>query len=523
MDNTQNPQETAAFDFPDRLTRVLDAINELSKIASFDDLCKRSMELALDRLGFDRIGLCFLSDDHRLVLGAHGTDEKGRLRDEHHLHRPLAETPTVKRLLETGEAVLFFGSEILYNDMVEKVGIGDHAVARLWNGESVIGILAVDNLIGRQPITEQDLKILGLYATALGHLFTLKRTEEALRQSENRFRALFEQAAVGVAQIETGTGRLVRVNRRFCEIVGYREGELPELGLPALLHPQNLKTECLNLGSLDRGEIEECAADLRLRRKDGPFVWVHQTVSSMRTQGKGPKLGIVVIQDITERKRMEEQIQTDIREKNVLLKEIHHRVKNNMQIIVSLLNLQASRIKDPALAENFTISKDRIHSMALVHEMLHQSENLSQIDFKAYIEKLAHTLLRSFGADPRRVRLELDLERVFLTADRAVPCGLILQELLSNALKYAFPPSLGRTGTLRIRLARDGETVELAVADDGAGLPAAFDLDRADSLGMKLVASLGRDQLGGTVEIDGKNGTRVCLRFGQTGRSGGAK
>lgn len=499
--------------FPERLTRVLDAINELSKIGSFDELCRRSMELALEHMGFDRIGLCFLSEDGRIVLGVYGTDETGRLRDEHHLRRPLESTPTVKKLLEKGEPVLFFESEILFNDKVEQVGVGDHAVARLWNGEDVIGILAVDNLIRQQPITEQDLKILNVYATALGHLFTLKRTEDALRQSENRFRILFEQAAVGVAQIEIETGKFLRVNRRFCSIVGYSEGELRDLTLQQLTHPQDLKAEEVNLRRLTEGQIREYSVDERLRHKDGSFVWVNQTVSTMQTASETHEHCIAVVQDINERKRMEEQIRTDIHEKNILLQEIHHRVKNNMQIIVSLLNLQASQIQDPALQENFTISKARIYSMALVHEMLYQSHNLSRIDFKLYIEKLIHTLFHSFGTDSRRIKLELDLEPIQMKVDRAVPCGLIVQELVSNSLKYAFPKDWEQKGKIRIGLRQTNGEIELWVEDNGAGIPKNLDIEETTSLGFRLVHSLGKDQLGGTLRIERENGTRVTLRF----------
>jgi signal transduction histidine kinase len=187
--------------FAERLTLVLDSINELSKIGSFDELCRRLVELALERLGFDRVGLCFLSADQSTILGAYGTDEDGRLRDERHLRREVEQARAVKKLLAEPASVLFFENEVLVNDRLEQVGTGHHAVARLWDGERIMGVIAVDNLIKQEPITEGDLRILDLYGTATGHLFRLKQAGEALRiseQTERDFRErLFSLVEVG--------------------------------------------------------------------------------------------------------------------------------------------------------------------------------------------------------------------------------------------------------------------------------------------------------------------------------------
>jgi PAS domain S-box-containing protein len=502
--------------FTERLTQVLEAINELSKSGSFDELCYRSMELAIERLGFDRIGLCFLSEDQQTVLGCYGTDESGHLRNEKHLRRPVSQTPTVKRLLKNGKPVVFFEKEILYDDKLVQVGVGDHAVARLWNGEKITGILAVDNLIHRKSITEYDLKILGLYATGLGHLSTLKQTEEALRESEYHFRTLFEQAVVGVAQIETKTGKFLKANQHFCYIVGYSVMELQKLTFVELTHPDDLASEQNSRRSSAIRQMQEYSVDKRLRRKNGSFVWVNQTISTMQPGEEGQNYQIAVIQDIAERKRMEEFIRSEIREKEVLLQEIHHRVKNNMQIIISLLDLQVCRSQDPVLIDSFKASKDRIYSMALVHEMLYQSHDLSSIDFSVYLENLARTILDSFGADPGRITLEMDLRPIELKVENAVPCGLIAQELFSNALKYAFPRDWNRKAKIRIGFKRVKNEIELLVADNGIGLPENIDIKLLDSFGLRLVQMLGEKQLGGKVHIKRKNGTQIALRFRET-------
>jgi PAS domain S-box-containing protein len=511
----KNPQAST-----ERLTRVLGALNELSKARSLDALCRRAMELAIDRLGFDRIGMCFLSEDHSTVLGVYGTDENGRLRDERHLRRPVRTTPTVRKLLDNPASVLFFENEVLYNDKVEKVGVGDHAVARLWNGEEVIGILAVDNLIRRKPIDRQDLEILDLYATALGHLCTLKKTEEALRESENRFRALFEQAAVGVAQTEAKSGKILRVNRRFGALLGYSVEELQERALPDLAFPRNPKgrgaEKCFWIG----GRVRERSEDVQLLHRNGAPVWIHLTLSAMESGGANPKTVIAVAQDITSRKRMEDQIRTDIREKSTLLQEVHHRVKNNMQIIVSLLNLQASPVQNHVLKESFKAVRNRIYSMALVHEMLYESSDLSGVPFDRYIERLVKSLFHSFGVDSERIGLELNLEPIPLKVDRAIPCGLIVQELVTNALKYAFPAGWNGKPAIRIGFERMEQEIELSVADNGVGMPAIRDIDGLKSLGFRLIHMLGRVQLHGTIRIEGTEGTRISLRFRETKKPG---
>jgi two-component sensor histidine kinase len=198
-----------------------------------------------------------------------------------------------------------------------------------------------------------------------------------------------------------------------------------------------------------------------------------------------------------------------LREKEVLLKEIHHRVKNNLQVTSSLLRLQSAHIKDPQARELFVESQHRIHSMALVHEKLYQAPDLARVDVRDYAHSLALLLCRAYGADPSRVTVTLASERLLLGIDTAVPVGLILNELVSNCLKHAFAD--GRPGHIAITIA-DGASWSIAVADDGVGLPPTLDLDRIPSLGLQLVWTLA-DQLRGAIEVTrGDPGTTFTLR-----------
>ena len=200
-----------------------------------------------------------------------------------------------------------------------------------------------------------------------------------------------------------------------------------------------------------------------------------------------------------------ETIRASLEEKETLLREVHHRVKNNMQVISSILHLQSEHIRDPEDRAIFDECQNRVRSMAMVHEKLYRSPNLSSIDFGEHIRELAAMLSHFYGQTARHTRLEVKAEAVGLNIDTAIPLGLILNELISNALKHAFPG--GRPGTILVSLdfQPSGKLV-LAVQDDGVGLPDGFDLDNTRSLGLKMIRDLTR-QVGGTLILFRNNGT----------------
>jgi len=230
-------------------------------------------------------------------------------------------------------------------------------------------------------------------------------------------------------------------------------------------------------------------------------------------------LGAVnVLVDITDRKRTETalqeseaRLQAALREKEILLKEIHHRVKNNLQVVSSLLSLQHHTIKDATLRELFHESERRVRSMALIHETLYQAPDVSRFDLAHYLRTLGVELFRAYGVDPAHITLTNHIEEVVLPLETALPCGLILNELLSNALKHAFPD--GRPGDIRIELqASPDQQVVLRVADTGIGLPSGLDVHQTDSLGLQLVCAL-TEQLQGTLTVAQQNGTVFTLLF----------
>lgn len=208
------------------------------------------------------------------------------------------------------------------------------------------------------------------------------------------------------------------------------------------------------------------------------------------------------------------QLETSLREQETLLRELYHRTKNNMQVIISLLDLQAARIQNPRVIEIFNDTKSRIRSMAIVHEKLYRSRDLSKVDLKGYIEELALPILRTYQPERREISLKLDVEDIGLSINVVTPLGLILNELISNSMKYAFPDSLGGEIQIRVHRVEDRE-IELVYSDNGIGLPPGFDIRKARSLGMKLVHSLATIQLQGQflVHSEPGRGVEFILRF----------
>ncbi|MBI5684193.1 MAG: PAS domain S-box protein [Verrucomicrobia bacterium] len=512
-----------------------------------------------------------------------------------------------------------------------------------------------------------------------------KQAEAALRASEERFRALYEKAPMGIARIDSRTGRFLQLNRKYCDILGRTEAAALQLDFQAVTHPDDLPPDLENMQRLREGRTRSFEMDKRYIRPDGSVVWVSLTVVPEWAEGHAPGTHIAMVADITERKRAEdalrqsaeqlqaanaelrdsravamnlmeeavaareqieqasanlrasesfyrqtlesipgmvfttrpdgycdyqsqqwadytgvpvaehlgdgwnklqhpddrprsfaawqaavqgkapydleyrvrrhdgvyewfkvigqpirdgsgrivrwfgvalniqdikdaeEAIKASLVEKEVLLKEIHHRVKNNMQVLSSLVSLQADSLHDPALNAVFADVRDRVRSMALVHEKLYQSDTLASLDFSEYAESLLHYLWDAHGSEAA-VDLNLALEPVTLTVESAVPCGLILNELAANALKHAFRGRSEGAVTVSVSNGKDGR-VSLRVSDNGAGLPAGLNWREAKSLGLRLVQMLTK-QLDGTVEArrSDAGGTEFEIVFPRGGR-----
>lgn len=307
--------------------------------------------------------------------------------------------------------------------------------------------------------------------------------------------------------------RILLFNQGAERIFGFSSEEVQGKALDVLLpgrlvgiHRRHLREFAnANVSARRMGERSEILG----RRKDGTEFPAEASISKVDIDGR--KMYTVILRDVTRRVMAEEQLRMSLREKEALLREIHHRVKNNLQVVSSLLALQSRAVADEQMRKMFQESQNRVHSMALLHETIYQSENLSRVDFSEYVRQLSAHLFRSYGVAPEQVRLELKLEPLYLTMDAAVPCGLIINELVSNSLKYAFPE--GREGEVCIGLNEEpAGTARVVVSDNGVGLKSNIDWTTTRSLGLRLVRSLS-EQLGAKLEILSQAGTEAILSF----------
>ena len=334
-----------------------------------------------------------------------------------------------------------------------------------------------------------------------------KRAEQVLEESERRFRTIIETAQEAIF-LKDRDLRYTLVNPAMAALFGAPAADLIGRTDAELFG----REDAVGIAADDRRVLAgEIVREERSRSVQGKTYIFSITKVPMRNE-TGETTGICgIAHDMTERKQMEEALRLSLQEKEVLLKEIHHRVKNNMQVISSLISLQSRHLTDKAAIEMFRESQQRIRSMALVHEKLYQSKDLSRIDFSKYIESLIMFLFHSYRVNSDLVRMKTEVRDVLLDINSAIPCGLIINELVMNALKHAFPE--GRKGEIIVSLRASGDDrFTLSVSDDGVGFPEGIDFHKTETLGMQLVTML-VEQLDGTISLERKPRTRFEVVF----------
>jgi len=371
-----------------------------------------------------------------------------------------------------------------------------------WGTITVLLVVSAWLTLWSRESIEQSLDV------AQKELAVRRRAEGALRESEEKYRKLVDYTLVGKYIHQDRV--FMFCNKRFAEIFGYEgPGEIIGRNIQDFIAPASWNKVIQEIEFRESGEREFSHYELQGVRKDGSLIHVEVLGSQIDYQGKPAIQGSIL--DVTERRKAEDRLQASLREKEILLQEIHHRVKNNMQVISSLLNLQSKHLSDPVAVEMFQECQHRIRTMALVHESLYKSSDLSKIEFGSYLRSLASHLLHFNEVDTRRIRMETALEEVYLDIQTAIPTGLIANELLSNAMKHAFPGKRSGTIELALRPLPEGSCL-LSVKDDGIGFPEGIDIRKTESLGLQIVSSL-IDQVDGRLEILRENGTEFRIVF----------
>lgn len=370
--------------------------------------------------------------------------------------------------------------------------------------------MAIDFMLA--PLCDEAGTITHLIASAID-ISERKASEMALRESEARFRQAVESAPDGLVVVNAD-GRMQLVNGKMEVLFGYHRDELPGQPIDMLMperyrerHPDLMRSFFAMPSVRDMANRRELYA----RRKDGSEFPVEIGLNPIPTSNG--QLVLASISDVTARKAAQAQIERALAEKTALLDEVHHRVKNNLQVVSSLLNLQ-SRNATPEAQALLAESQRRVRAMALIHQLLYERHDFSEVDLGVYLERLAALLRESMLRGRSAMRLRIDCQApVLLDLQRAVPCGLLVNELVTNAIKHAFPGD--RSGEVLVALQHDADGAgagRIIVADDGIGLPAHLAPGEGSSIGFQLVPLL-VDQLQGTLSLVREGGTRFEIVF----------
>ncbi len=312
-----------------------------------------------------------------------------------------------------------------------------------------------------------------------------KRMENALKESEEKYRLLVENQTDMVVKFDP-EGKVLFASPSYCEVLGRTEESIVGSNFLPLVHQEDQKKTQRALDKLHNPPYV-VFLEHRLLTMNG-WRWIAWADKAIMNDEDELVAFVGVGRDITERKLAEDRIMRSLKEKELLLREVHHRVKNNLQIISTLLSLQSSQIDDERVIDLYRESQNRILSIALIHENLYQSDDLSNINFANYVKTLMDDLLHSYGVDSNKIRIIMQIKDIKMSIETAIPCGLIINELVSNTLKHAFP---GGTGEINLEISeKDKEKYLLRLKDNGKAFPEQFDLETKDTLGIKLINNL---------------------------------
>ncbi len=371
----------------------------------------------------------------------------------------------------------------------------------------IIDIGKKGDLKRRVTITGND-ELSDLASSINNTVSALQKSEQDLEHSEKNYRSIFENTGTAMIIVDEDM-TISLVNKTFQNILKQKKNEIEgETNWINILTPED-RTNVENIHKTHKQDNsfsinpKTYEVKIPIKGEDKDFFATFDYIP-------GTKKSLISLIDITDRKKAEELLKTSLKEKELLLREIHHRVKNSLQLISSLLSLQASEIEDEEIVERYKESENRIQTIALIHESLYKSTDISNINFKNYIELLIEDIINSYDVDTNHVKTSLEIGNYNLSIETAIPLGLIINELVSNSLKHAFKEQ--ENGEIKIILDRTTDKYSLTVKDNGIGLSQDFNLENTSSLGLLLVTSLVH-QLEGKIQVKVEGGTIVIIEF----------
>ncbi len=359
------------------------------------------------------------------------------------------------------------------------------------------------------PVRGADHEIIGMVEVTL-EITQRKRAEEALKESEAKYKTLIQTSPASVTVTDVA-GKITYVSQQTLKLHGFKkESELIGKEFFDLIAPESRAQAIIYLRKTMKEGITRNLEYTLLRKDKERFIGEIDTAVILDNFGK-PISFIATTRDITQRKHMQDQLEASIREKEFLLQEIHHRVKNNLQVISSILDMSGMRTEDPCALDLIENARSKIQTMAFIHSQLYRSEHFDQIEMGEHIGELLR-YLKAVYAGGKDIRFHIDLSEVYLSLTQAIPCALVLNELVSNAFKHAFKRKQSGNIVIAMEVAA-GNTVVVNVKDDGAGIPKNFELDSTKTLGLKLVRNLVERQLRGRIRLTRKKYTEFHITF----------
>ncbi|HVO73641.1 MAG TPA: PAS domain S-box protein [Ignavibacteriaceae bacterium] len=349
----------------------------------------------------------------------------------------------------------------------------------------------------------------GQLEKSLKYAFERKHLQFELNRSLRLYEETFEQAAVGFSNLSFD-GKYIKINKKFAEILGYTKEELIKKEIEEITHPDDLEEDLRNLELLIKGQIDSYIIEKRYIRKDGSIIWVSLSRTGIKLNRNEYEYMFTTIEDITERKKLEEGLKSLIKEKELLIKESHHRIKNNLQLISSLLNISLMNLKENNVKDLLLDSQNRIRSISNLHEYLYKSSDLNTVNIQLYLNNFLDHLRASFFTDERNIKLIKNINEFTIKTDLAVSIGLITNELITNAIKYAFKNNRG--GMVVIEAKQVDDFVLLIIRDNGIGLDEDIKIKEAESLGFQIVHSLVLQHYG-TLDYSINNGTEFYIKL----------
>ena len=361
------------------------------------------------------------------------------------------------------------------------------------------------------PIIDQGSGAVSSVVEFVRDITERKQVEEVLQKSEEKFRTIFISAPVGIA-IANPEGRFIEVNDSGCRMLGYSKEELIEMSFLDITYPNDLSETQKLAANVWDGKSDFYQAEKRYLKKDGSPLWATINASAIRDRGGKVQYWIGIMEDISQRKQAEDALKNSLKVKQMLLREIHHRVKNNLEIISSLIDLGSMNTDNREKQKLLSDVSSRINSMALIHNQLYESDRFDKVDMKRHVQEMVDNILIIYGNGEKLINFVIEASEMYLSVEQAIPSALALNEIITNSFKHAFREN--KQGTINICINNPtDDTVFMRVKDDGVGISKGIDFNNTKGIGLKLVKHLIEDQLKGEICVNREDGTEICLEF----------